>query len=180
MELNEAGFLARRIHDLADVHRSSVLLVGASTGSTSETELRRQIAIVAAFLRDAGTRVEMRLEHGSGWLDGMRFLLSPGDLVACCAAADVLAARTGLPNRLAEQLRRPIYLIEAPRRVTSRRPNVLRMASPWIASAAIILGFLWLQMRLSQSGAGVETSALLVLSIPLEIALIWLCNAAIG
>jgi hypothetical protein len=178
--VNGTAFVARRIHEIASGHGANVLLVGAVVEDASEAELRREIAMLAAFLRDAGSQVETRIEQGWEWLDGIRFMLSDSDLAACCAAGDGHAARAGLPDGLSLRLRRPVYMIEGPMGGEAYRPGLLRAAGPWIGSLAVILGFLWLQIRLSQGSAGIPTKALLVLSLPIEIGLIWVCNAAVG
>jgi hypothetical protein len=178
--VNEAALLARRIHEIASEHRADVLLIGAAADGAPETELRRHIATLAAFLQDAGTQVEVRIEQDWEWLDGVRFLLSEKDLVACCGPAGGTGAHPGLPDRLSSRLRRPIYVIEEPVGVEAHGPGSLRGASAWIGSLAVIAGFLWLQIRVSQAAPATAGTVLLFLTVPLEIALIWLCNAALG
>ena len=51
---------------------------------------------------------------------------------------------------------------------------------PWLVSAAIILGFLWLQVSLSQAGGSVSANGWLIGSVPIEIGLIWLVNVLVA
>jgi hypothetical protein len=178
--VDDTAYMARRIHAIASGNGASVLMVGVTAGASTEAEVRRQIAMTAAFVRDAGSRVEVRIEEGWEWLKGIRFLLSEHDTVACGGTAGSLAGRWSLPDRLSSQLHRPILVIDEPGEAEAHQPGLARRVSPWLGSLAVILGFLCLQIRLNQGGAGFPTLALLVLSVPIEICLIWLCNAALG
>jgi len=175
--IGEAGLLAGRIHEVARDRRLDVLLIGLAADFASEVELRRKLALLAAFMRDAGTQVEVRLEGGPDGLRGLRFVLTDRDHVACCLDASQRGSRPSWAELLASQLQRPVYVFEESGYAESPNTSLIARLAPWFGSLAIIAGFLWLQLQVSQQGENLVDTALLVLTVPVEIALIWLCNS---
>jgi hypothetical protein len=175
--VGEAGLLASRIHEVARDRGLDVVLIGMAADYASEAELRRKLALLAAFMRDAGTQVEMRLEGGLDGLRSLRFVLSDRDHVACCVDASQRGPRPSWAESLASQLQRPVYVFEEAGYADSPNTGLIARLAPWFGSLAIIAGFLWLQLQVSQQGTNLMDTALLVLTVPVEIALIWLCNS---
>jgi len=179
-KLGEVALLAARIHDVAKERGQDVRLIGVPSEGMPEVELRRQLALVAAFIRDAGTKVETRMEHGPDWMTGLQFRLSEQDTLACCVGNPLPVGRRPLTDVLASHFEGPVYAFEDSGQPAYPRTNLLTRLMPWLGSIAVILGFLWLQIRASQYLSSGASTAVLLLSVPVEIALIWLCNSLVG
>jgi len=175
--VGEAGLLAGRIHEVARDRGLDVLLIGVAADFASEVELRRKLALLAAFMRDVGTDAEIRVESGLDGLHGLGLVLSDRDHVACCLDASRRGPRPSWAELLASQLQRPVYVFEESGYGDSPNTSLIAHLAPWFGSLAIIAGFLWLQLQVSQQGENLVDTALLVLTVPVEIALIWLCNS---
>jgi hypothetical protein len=158
----------------------NVLLIGVPSTSVREVELRRTLALLAAFIQDTDAQVEMRVEQGPDWIRGLGIALGDRDLLACCTEESLPPARPSWIDLLSSQLQRPVYVFEASGYSETPNAGVIARFAPWLGSLAIILGFLWLQLQVSQQGENIVDTALLVVSVPVEIALIWLCNSVFG
>ena len=171
---------ASRIHEVARDRVLDVLLVGVAADSAAEAELRRKLALLAAFLRDAGTQVQIRLERSLDGIRGHRLVLSDRDQVACCLDASQRGPRPSWTEFLSSELQRPVYVFEDSGYAESPNSSLIARLAPWFGSVAIIAGFLCLQLQVSQQGENLVDTALLAISVPVEIALIWLCNSLFG
>jgi hypothetical protein len=178
--LGEAALLAGRIHDLARTRGMGVLLLGVASKLEAEDELRRRLALLAAFIRNMGVQVEVSVEPDADRLRGLRFALGEGDVLACCVDASGRGAGASWADLLSSELQRPVYVFEQSGYSGESTGGLLGRLAPWLGSLAILVGFLWLQFQVSQQGENLLDTALLVLSVPVEIALIWLCNSIFG
>ena len=179
-DVAEAALLAGRIHQVARARRQDVLLIGVASQFLSESELRRKLALLGAFLQDAGTRVQVRVEQGSDWIPALGAVLARNDLLACCVEESLPAAGDQWIDLLASRFQRSVHAFmdsgspRVPQRGLSAR------LAPWLGSIVIILGFFWLQALLSQRAGGEAYSGWLLLSVPVEIGLVWLLNLLMG
>jgi len=173
----EEATLAGRILEAAGRGGRAVLLLGIDAGFIQETELRRSMALLAAFLRNAGTEAEIRIEHGQDWLPRLSTYVGREDLLACCLEGDPAGLGTPLHDVLSGHSRLPVLVFAGAGAWQEEPKGILRGLAPWLASLAVILGFLWLQIWLTQLGGGAQATSLLVLTLPVEVGLIWLCNA---
>ena len=176
-DVEQDALLAARILPLARARGLDVLLFGLSAGERQEDQLRRKLALLAAFIRDGGTRVEIMVEHGGGWLERLKTLISSDDVLACPGAMTPPNTSQPLVDVLSSRLRLPVNVFDVSEPVEPRGSPFVPGLVPWLLSIAVILGFLWLQIRITQSGATGFSAILLVALVPLEIALIWLCNS---
>lgn len=177
-DVGEVALLAGRIHEVAQARGQSVRLIGIPSESVPEIELRRKLALLAAFLRDAGSPVETRVEAGPDWAMGLRFLLNDQDLLACCTATNPQRGTQPLADLLASKFERSVYAFEDGDYLSLPSTNVLRRLAPWLSSIGVIVGFLWLQIQVSQLINATASTVLLLLTLPVEIGLIWLCNSS--
>ncbi len=179
-DVTEAALLAGRIHGVARARGAHVLLIGVAPDPATETELRRQLALLGAFVRNAGTDVEIRVERDLEWISGFRYLLSDHDMLACCTGNSPHESRQTWADVLSARLSRPVYVFEQADQAHVPGRNRLAGLLPWLGSIAILLGFLWLQIQLSQHGGSAADTTVLVLSVPIEVGLIWLCNSSLS
>jgi hypothetical protein len=178
-DVTEAALLASRIEVIARARSQDVLLIGVASQHLSAGELRRRLTLLAAFLQNAGTHVQVRVLETPEWIAEIRALLNDHDLLACCVVEGHPGGGPWM-EELASRLQRPVYaFMDSGIPAGAERGFPARMA-PWVVSIAIILGFFWLQVRLSQPGDASAFSGWLLLSVPVEIGLIVLCNALLG
>lgn len=174
------GMLAGQIISVARDRGLKVLLLGLAESPEQEAEFRRKLITLAAFIRDGGSPVEIKIEIRRNWLASLKGMLGAHDLLACCVEDPTLTPRLPLSDTLSLQLERPVYVFSRPHRpVSSRRGLPMRLAT-WAGSLSILLGFLWLQLGAARSGNDTTSTALLLLSLPVEIGLMWAWNSVIG
>jgi hypothetical protein len=178
--VGEAALLAARIHALAQSRNMAVRLVGVSSSASAESDLRRSVARLSAFLRDAGSPAETVRLGGAASTLQLRACLESQDVIAICleglAPAQAFAwMKTvgGIPGG-------PIYVFGPTEDRPALGTGFVRKIAPWAGSVAVILGFLWAQMRLVAAGSNPAQQMLLFLSLPAELALIWLCNSLLN
>lgn len=179
-DVAEAAPLAGRIHQVAHARRQDVLIIGVTSQYLSEAELRRKLTLLAAFLQEAGTKTQVRVERGLDWIPSFASTLGENDLLACCVDESLPAAGDRWIDLLANRSRRSVHAfmdLSGPH--LPKRDLPARLA-PWLGSIVIILGFFWLQVQLSQRGEGDAYSGWLMMSVPVEIGLVWLLNALLG
>ncbi len=177
-ELDDAE-LARRICDLAAALESSVLLFGLYRRASDEARLRRQMVTIAAVLRACRISVQVQVEPGPDWVAALRTILRPEDSIACIADQQTGRLRRPLNMILSSGLGRSVHVLSLPGPVAPVYPrkSLLAETIAWGGVISIILGFFWLQVRIEQLPKDWAHSALLYLSIIVEIALIWAWNS---
>jgi hypothetical protein len=106
--------------------------------------------------------------------------LTQDDLLACCADTESRPGIRPVHDALSSQAQVPVIVFERPEPAPVRGHASLLGVTSWIGSLAIILGFLWLQMRLSLPTSDALSAILLILSIVVEISLIWIWNSLTG
>jgi hypothetical protein len=179
-DVGEVALLAGRIHLMAQVRMQDVLLMGKRSEAVTEAQLRRSLALLAAFLHDAGIRVEIQVESDMTWIPALRALVRDTDCLACRVSEDQPAEAARLIELLANQFQRPVYaFVDAGNGILGKPAAGWRIV-PWLGSVAIIIGFFGLQVWLSQQGEGAAYSGWLLASVPVEIGLIWLFNGLMG
>lgn len=179
-DVTEAALLASRIQVMARKRSQDVLLIGVASQQLSAGELRRRLTLLAAFLQNAGLHVQVRVLEAQEWIAEIQALLKEDDLLACCVVESQPGAIEPWTELLAKRFRRPVYAFMDSGSPTTPQRRLPARVAPWLGSIAIILGFFWLQVLLSQQGNGAGVTGLLIASVPVEVGLIWLCNALLG
>jgi hypothetical protein len=171
----EEAPLAGRILEAAGGRH--VLLVGAQLTFAHEPEVRRVMALLAAFLRSAGASVTVRMEPGPDWIRQLMAQLGPDDQLSCVLEDSTGPGGLPLHDLLSHALNRPVLVFTGAAAWEEAAKGMGRRLAPWLASLAVILGFLALQIALTRAENSTATNLLLWLTLPAEAALIWLCNA---
>jgi hypothetical protein len=176
--LADEAVLAGRILSLASGRGRDVLLLGVGAGPGQDFELRRKLVTLAAFLREGGSRVEFKVEAARDWMQKLKTIVGPDDMLACCLEPDGCGARTSLNVALSSQFKLPVYVFLGEEPSTRSKESVPAQMASWVGSLAIILAFLWLQIQIVQAGASATYTILLILATVSEIGAIWLWNSS--
>lgn len=169
--------LARRIWELAVAHGFPVLLLGLCMDATEEILLRRQLVTMAAAIRDSKVSTQIQIEFGQDWIEKVRAVWRPGDLVVCFAEQQVGLRHKPLSQVLNSGLQVPVYILSGlyvPDRPRSSLPSQI---VSWAGSIGILLGFFWVQVKIDQLPKDWTHTFLLCLSVFVEIVLIWMWNS---
>jgi hypothetical protein len=178
-DVAEPGLLASRIHGPAAAADRAVLLFGVASDHISEIELRQKLTLVAGFLENAGTRAEIQIETNSSWSAALQAGLGESDSLACSVDDSLAAAGDRWIDDLGSRFGRSVHAFVDIRRTDEAASSVWSQVLPWAGSLIVILGFVWLQVRLDQLPSPVNTIAQLI-SLPIEVGLILVCNSALG
>lgn len=190
LEPDEEATLAGRILMLAGKDCRNVLLVGVCPDALRQTELRRRLVTIAAFLREQtlpGTTrtarseeelcVEVRIEHGKDWIQRIRMTLQPGDTLACYEGQEAAKPRRQLCDILSSNLESPIYVFSQLTPPQSSHRTLLSQATSWLGSLAGIGTFFLLQVRIVTVIQGGTQTVLLILTLFAEVSVIWIWNS---
>lgn len=193
-DATDSAWLARRTLELAQRRSAGILLLGIAPNPDTAAELRRQLVSVAAFIWQELERMdlsgalgmslrapEVRIEFGRDWLRGVMAQLRPGDTLACCSGQTVGARGRPLNDVLASSLDAPVYTFADPDSPRSDpKQALLSQLAAWVFSVLSIGGFLALQTLVVTQVQGWAQSALLLITVGMEVASIWLVNSLFG
>jgi len=184
--VEQEALLAGRILELARTRGLGILLVGVVQEPENDAELRRALVRIAAFIGDArrggeaAPSVEIRVQRGMGWMEGVRCLLQPGDLLACCADWSVGMLHRPLHDLLAAGLSMPVYIFAETRALPLQRRQVLSQVGAWTGSLASIGAFCAVAARITVTTQGWLQSLLLLGARGVEAGLICFVNSLFG
>lgn len=179
-DVTEEAVLASRVIALAKSRRLGVLLLGVAASPERADELRRKLVILGEFIRDAGCEAENRVEASKDWIRMLAALVGSGDMLACYVPAKGTARRLPVLDLLSTQLHTPVYLLQDSEEQLPEHSSLQARITAWVGSLAIMAGFSWLQLQMSQVQQASAYSLLLLASVPAEIALIWFWNSILG
>jgi hypothetical protein len=171
---------ARRILEVAQAFESRVLFLGLTTDRLQESSLRRQLITLSTMVRDANLPFELKIETGRDWLDLIKSHWHEGDVLVCLAGQRAGTRRTMLGPLLQTNFSSTVYVINEPVQPERTRADWISPAVGWVGSISIILGFFWLQVRMDQLTRDWLNSVLLIISILVEVWLVWIWNSLFG
>jgi hypothetical protein len=168
--------LARRIWSLASPRGLEVVYVGMVQDALAESLARRRLATLAAITRDDWAHVETRLEPEGQWVQIVRRMWKPGDLIVCHAEQALSGwslNRTSLAQSLVAALNTPVYVLSGfyPGLPTQQSKSLARLLA-WLPPLALLVIFLLVQVRVTQATRGWIQTVLLCLSAIVEFGLI--------
>jgi hypothetical protein len=176
-DVAEVGLLAARIHQVAAVGQRVVVLIGVSSTAVPEAELRRKLALLAAFVRDAGSNTEVRIENDLNWIPDFRLRLQAGDVLACAVDGSVPGGNSRWIDLLATRFQRDVCVFTDGRDWMSSRRS--RRIAPWLCSMALIAAFTYLQISLAPRLDHQVMTVWLIASVLAEAVAIAWCNAVL-
>jgi hypothetical protein len=160
------------------------LFIGAVWEGHDDYTMRRLLATLAAATRDSQLRVETQLVRGKNWLQVIRALWQPGDLVVCHREQTIRGwnfKRRGLAQTLVTAMNVPVYILDGlcPK-PSSDQPGpasrLLRSLLPFL----IIIGSFLLQVQITNSFTNWLYHLLMILSAIIELGLLALWNQMSG
>ena len=172
---NSSSF-TRRLCKLATETNSNIQLLGVCNNANQELALRRDLATVAALIRDARVYVETKVEVGRNWLTAVKNSYQKGDMIVCIADQSVGFRRRPLSEILESTFQAPIYILfdAKVRRVES---NALSQLISWSGFLGIIIGFFFLQVKITQLPDDWFQTLLSIITLIPELGLILLWNS---
>ena len=170
----------RRIWELANALGSRVQFLGLYRDAAEEPRLRRQLVTLSALLEDGTASAEVRVEFGTDWLRAIQSDLRAGDQIACFAGQRAGLSRRPLSQILESNLDVPVTILANLYRMEHSGSSWIRQTIAWTGSIGIIVGFFWLQVRMDQLTRDWAYTTLLIMSILVEVWLVWVWNSIFG
>lgn len=168
--------VTRRIWEIASSLGLDVLLLSLCS-DLEEAQLRRKLVTMAAIIRDGRVSTEIMIQNGNDWIGQVKNIWRKGDVVACYAGQKVGLWRKSLDQILRSSLQAPIYILSDFHPVKNSRSTFLPQVFSWTGSLAIIGGFLWAELKITQLPQDWTHTLLLYICIFAEIGLIWIWNS---
>jgi len=164
---------ARKIWELANVLNCPVQFIGLSKDTVREPGLRRQLVTLSALVRYDRVHVESKIEFGSNWLKVVKCNWRKGDVIACFEEQQTGFARRSLGQILELNLKATVYVLSGFQYPERPRSDWLLNMMAWAGSIGIVAGFFLMQVKITQLPEDWAHTALMYLSIPIEVGLIW-------
>ena len=168
---------ARRIWELANVMGARVQLIGLYTDAAQEPSLRRGLVTVSAMVNDGKVSAETEIIFGKDWVEAVKSRWQPGDLVVCFAEQRMGLLRKPLSQILQTDLDVPLFIFSRLYPQNDSRSNWAAQIAAWAGFIAIIFGFFLLQIKIDHLAKDWTHIILPMLSIPVEVWLIWVWNS---
>jgi len=169
--------LEHRIWEIARSLNLNVLLLGLTNDFDEESQLRRKLITMAAMIKDPNVSTDIMIEHGNDWIGQVRKIWRVGDIVACYSNQKVGLMRKSLDQVLKSKLEATIYILSDYQPARNPKRTFLSQFLFWLGSLAIIGGFLWAEVRISQMPQDWAHTSLIYVSIFVEIILIFMWNS---
>jgi hypothetical protein len=166
-----------RIWELAKAFGGRVQFLGLCNDAAQEPSLRRQLVTLSALVGDGSVSAESRIESGNNWLNAVKSNWREGDVLVCFTEQRAGTRRRPLSQLLESNFAATIYLLDDLVQPDRARSSWKSAAMAWAGSIGILLGFFWLQVKIDQASSNWVEMAVLLLSIPVEILLIWIWNS---
>ena len=169
--------LSQRIWNLAALGTLSVSFVALYSVKVAEHFLRRRLATIAANTRDRSVRVNTKFVPGNNWIQAVKDILQPGDLVVCLEHHKITnwgVVRRPIDLVISSSLNIPVYIITGIRLdPTSFVVSWVKEVAVWLVAIGIMGIFAWLQILIVQTIQGSESNILLMITVIFELLLIW-------
>jgi hypothetical protein len=177
----DTAIVARKIWELANALESRVQFIGLCKEASYEPAFRRQLATLSAMVGNHRIPVESKIASGSNWLNAVKSEWRTGDVVACFAEQDSGFAHIPVNQILESNLNTTVYVLSGLYQEEKWLcSSWVSNAMAWAGSIGLILGFFWLQLKLTQMPWDWAHTSLLYISIFLEAGIIWFWNSLFG
>ena len=167
----------RRVWELAHVQGAHVLFIGLCKDAAQEPGLRRQLVTMSAMVQDPKVSAEAKVEIGTNWVGIVKTHYQAGDMIVCSAEQRAGLLHKPLSQILEANLNTSVYVISGLHRTNNQRSSWLSTFTVWAGSIGLILGFFWLQTRITQLPQDWAHTAMLYLSVFVELGLVWGWNS---
>lgn len=171
--------VTRRIWDLAASTGADIKLIGLYNDSTQEPALKRALITMSAMLNHGDVYADTETVFGKGCVTALRSRLQPGDMIVCWEEAPVGIFQKPLSQVLQSDLNAPVYVITGLSNESRSRARIGSIAVTWLGFLTIVLGSLFLQVKICQVAKDGAT-LLILLSTAIEFWLISVWNKFAG
>jgi hypothetical protein len=169
--------LEHRIWEIARSLHLNVLFLSVTNDFDEEAQIRRKLVTMAAVIKDPNVSTDIMIEHGNDWVKQVRRVWVEGDVVACYSGHKVGLMRKSLDQVLKDKLEATIYILSDHQSVRNPKRTFLSQSFLWLGSLAIIGGFFWAEVRISQMPQDWAHTLLIYVCIFMEIILIFMWNS---
>jgi hypothetical protein len=176
---SDSSSFTRRLCRLATETNSNIQLLGVCSNVNQELALRRDLVTIAALIRDARVYVETRVEIGTDWLAAVKHSYQKGDMIVCIADQSVGFRRKPLSQLLESTFQAPIYIL-SDKKISPPESNTLSQVISWSGFLGIIIGFFFLQVKITQLPDDWFQTFLSILTLIPELGLILLWNSLVS
>lgn len=164
----DSASLTRRVWELANVTGAHIQFLSLYSDVTQEPGLRRELVTMAAMVKDDMVSAEAVAVFGKDWVDVVKTRSHIGDVVVCLADHRVGLSRRLLSQILQSDLRLPLFILSDLNPRSDSRSTWQSHFASWVGSAAIVLGFFFLQAKMEPLATDWMHTALLMISILVE------------
>ncbi len=171
--LADSAGVARKIWEMANALEGRVQLIGLCKDVALEPSLRRQFVFLSAMVCDGFVSVESKIEFGSNWLKIVKSNWREGDVLVCFAGQNTGLMHRPLSQLIESNLKLNVFVLEGFFPSNPPRSNLLSSVIAWVGSLSIMAVFFWMQAQIIQLPEIWAQNALMYLSIPIEVGLIW-------
>jgi hypothetical protein len=172
--------VVHRIWELAKAFGGRVQFLGLCNDAAREPSLRRQLVTLSALVGDGTVSAESKIESGSNWLNAVKSNWHEGDVLVCFTEQRAGMRRRPLSQLLESSFAATIYVLDNLSQPDRAQTNWKSTVVAWTGSIGILLGFFWLQVKIDQASSNWVGMAVLMLSILVEVWLIWIWNSLFG
>ncbi len=177
----DTALAARKIWELAHALESEVQFLGLSKDAAHEPSLRRQFVTLSALVGDDKISVKSKIEFGNNWLKIVKSEWHAGDVIVCFEGQRLGLAHKPLNQILESKFNSTVYVLASDRQEKeTQRSSWIFNTLAWAGSIGIILGFFWVQARLTQLPQSWTEVTLLYISLFVEAGLLWAWNSLFG
>lgn len=169
--------IAYRVWELANASGARVQFIGLYTDATLELSLRRQLINLSAMVNDGKMIAETEVIFGKNWVDVVKLRWQVGDLVVCFAEQRVGLLRKPLSQVLLSDLDVPLFILSDLYPQNDSDSTWTTQIAAWVGSIAVIFSFFLLQVRIDHLAEGLPYIVLEILSITVEVWMIWAWNS---
>lgn len=190
--LVDIAALLHTVWAMARPEATSVLFLGlVGRYAAEEDEMRLCLATLASLTRDDQVDVQTHIVRETDWMNAVRHVWRPGDVVICQAEQMIprgLFAWRPLWQSIERSLGVPVYIVSGVvspqqlvvREQVMRMERVKRLLFNALACVLIVAGFFYMQLRIDMVFSGIFRAALLCISGVLEAGLLGAWNMLIG
>lgn len=171
---------AQRVWELARSTGAEVRLLSLCDDATQEPSQRRRLATMSAMIKSDQVHAKAEIVPGSDWIEAVRPGLEPGDMLVCVNEPGAGSMRKPLRQIIESNLNVPVTILSGLSPEERAHPTWAAQILGWSGSLGILAAFFWLQARLVQMPKDPAYMLLMLLTVPVEVWLIWLWNSLFG
>jgi hypothetical protein len=164
----DSTMLTRRVWELANAGAFHVQFIGICNDAGEELVTRRALVTMSSMMNYGSVTSDFEVIIDKNWVDNLKARVNPGDMVVYWD----IQTEGSLRQLLRADLNVPLYIIPGKSAPQDARSAWSNQVTAWIGFIGILLGFLFLQIKIYQLANSWATVLTLILVI-VEFWLIW-------